>query len=493
MVEINEFLKLTRKYNVVPVCKEILADLETPLSAYLKIDNPEYSFLLESIEGGEKIARYSFLSREPYEIFYYKEGIAYVVKQGKEKKIKTDNPFEELRKIFKKYNSAPLKGMPEFTGGAVGYIGYDVVKRYEKIPEIPKDDNLNWPDMFFMFVNILMVFDHITHKIIIINNVFIEKNDTKERLIKKYEKASRELDRIIKSLKKPLVLKSKKKIKTKFKIKCFTKKEEFKKNVAKLVKLIHNGEMIQTVLSQRFLVKYSGNPIDIYRSLRSINPSPYMHFLRMGEKIIIGASPELMVKVEDRQVILRPIAGTRKRGKNEYEDKKLEEELLNDEKEKAEHIMLVDLGRNDIGRVAEYGSVKVNELMKIERYSHVMHIVSEVKGKLRKDKDIFDVIKATFPAGTVTGAPKVRSMQLIEYMENIKRGPYAGAVGIISFSGNLETCISIRSIYMDKDKAYIQSGAGIVADSKPDKEYRETQNKARAMILAIKNAYDMEY
>ncbi len=484
-MKFDEFYKLTKKYNIIPIFKETMADLETPLSAYMKIDNPEYSFLLESIEGGEKIARYSFLGREPFMIFFYKQGKVYINSKKEHKIIETADPLQVLKNIFSKYKVAPKKGLPRFHGGAVGYIGYDIVKLYEKVPSFSKKDNLNWADMFFMFTDILMVFDHISHKIQVVYNIFIDEKDNITSLNKKYFSSIKKIDLIIRELNKNIKLKRIKKDTGRFKINYYTPKEKFMKNVRKTVDLIKNGEAIQVVLSQRFDVNYNSDPLNIYRVLRIINPSPYMHYLRFGDKVIIGASPELMVRVENGKIELRPIAGTRKRGRDEEEDKKLEEELLNDEKERAEHIMLVDLGRNDVGRVSETGSVMVKDLMTVEKYSHVMHIVSGVEGKLKKGKDIFDVLKNTFPAGTVSGAPKVRAMQIIEDMEDIKRGPYAGLVGYISFSGNIDSCISIRTIYFCNKKAVIQAGAGIVADSKPAKEYQETINKAKALFKAI--------
>lgn len=492
-MKLKEFLKLARKYNIIPVFKETIADLETPLSAYMKINNPEYSFLLESVEGGEKIARYSFLGREPFMTFFYKDGNVHINSKKQKKIIKTDDPLKVLKEIFSRYKAAPVKGLPRFQGGAVGYIGYDTVKLYEKVPLIPKKDNLSWPDIFFMFTDILMIFDHISHKIQIVYNIFIDEKENKNSLLKKYYKAIKKIDSIIKELNNNIKIKKLRQDKEKIKIKHLISKEKFKENVKKIVELIKNGEAIQVVLSQRFESIYKGDPLNIYRCLRIVNPSPYMHYLRFSDKIIIGASPELMVRVENGKIELRPIAGTRPRGKTEEEDKKLEKELLNDEKEIAEHIMLVDLGRNDVGKVSEIGSVRVKDLMTIEKYSHVMHIVSGVEGILKKDKDIFDVLKSTFPAGTVSGAPKVRAMQIIEEMEEIKRGPYAGLVGYISFSKNIDTCISIRTIYFHKEKVIIQSGAGIVADSVPEKEYKETINKAKALFKALELAKKMKF
>ena len=488
-IDIKKFLELSKKYNVIPVYGETLADLDTPLSAYLKINDPTYSFLLESIEGGEQIARYSFLGRSPYEIFSYKDGM--ITRQQKNKKIliKTADPFFELKKIFNNYKCVPVTGVPDFTGGAVGYIGYDTVKLYEPIPHRNKTDTLKWPDIYLMFFDLFMIFDHVYHKILVVQNIFLNKNDTLKQKKQKYEMAKEKINYVIKDLKKPRNFKFDLKAKIN-NIRCLTQPVKFKKSIKEIVKLIKNGEAIQVVLSQRFENDFYGNPLLIYRSLRALNPSPYMHYLRMGDRIIIGASPELMVRVIDNQAELRPIAGTRPRGKTNEQDKIFEKELLSSAKERAEHIMLVDLGRNDLGKVCEIGSVRVNNLMFVEKYSHVMHIVSSVIGKLKKGVNCFDVFKATFPAGTVSGAPKVRAMQIIDDFEDYKRGPYAGAVGIISFTGNMETCISIRSIYYNKGKLTIQTGAGIVADSQPDFEYKETINKAKAMFESVERCKD---
>lgn len=484
---LKEVLKLSRNFNVIPVFGETLADLETPLSAYLKIDNPENSFLLESIEGGEKTARYSFLSREPYEIFSYKDGAVTREAGGKKQVIKTKDPFCILKGVFAGFKAAPVKGIPEFTGGAVGYISYDVIKLYEKVPHENKTDTLGWPDIYLMFNDVLMVFDHVYHKIQVINNIFIGEKDSAAVIRAKYKKAVKKIHGIIAGLKKPLKLKAQKPFKAGA-IKSLYKPSEFKEMVRKTVALIKHGEAIQVVPAQRFEAKFSGDPITLYRSLRTVNPSPFMHFLNMGNKFVAGASPELMVRVGNGSAEVRPIAGTRRRGKTDEEDKAMEKELINDVKERAEHVMLVDLGRNDLGRVCSTGTVKVKDLMVIERYSHVMHIVSSVEGRLKPGMDAFDVFKATFPAGTVSGAPKVRAMQIIDEMEKYKRGPYAGAAGIIGFNGAMETCISIRTIYGGDGKITMQAGGGVVADSTPDFEYRESMNKAKAVFEAARKA-----
>ncbi len=492
--DFKEVLKLSEKYNVVPIYKEMLADLETPLSAYMKIDNPQYSFLLESIEGGEKMARYSFLGRDPFKTIAYYEGAVHVNEGGKKSKIKTKDPLGFMKKEFSSFKAAPAPGLPRFHGGAVGYIGYDVVKLYEKVPHENKKDDLKWPDMFFMMTDVVLVFDHVYHRIMVVVNIFVNEKEGKTGLEKRYKKALATIDSVIKSMKKPLKYTPLKKHTGPQKVKYHTREKEFKRWVAGAVDEINNGEAIQTVISQRFSVNYNGDPLMIYRALRTVNPSPYMHYIRMGNKHIIGASPEVMTRMETGSAMVRPIAGTRPRGVDAVEDKANEEELLSDEKERAEHLMLIDLGRNDVGRIAQPGTVKVEDLMVIERYSHVMHIVSSVTGRVKKGLDAFDVIKATYPAGTVSGAPKVRAMQMIDAYETSKRGPYSGLVGYVSFSGNLDSCISIRTLYYDglQKRAYMQAGAGIVADSKPDTEYKETINKAKAVFSAVKKASEME-
>ncbi|HNZ28681.1 MAG TPA: anthranilate synthase component I [Candidatus Goldiibacteriota bacterium] len=489
---IKEVLKLSKKFNVIPVYKEMLADLETPLSVYLRIDNPENSFLLESIEGGEKTARYSFIGRQPYCTFTYENGAAVIETKGNKKEIKTKDPLAVLKGVFKDFKAAEISGLPPFYGGAVGYVGYDVIKQYEKVPDKPKTDNLKWPDIFLMFADIVIVFDNVYHKIKVIHNIFVEGGDTESDIRKKHAAAVKKIDIIISDLKKPLKKLAFKKHKGRITLKNHTKKEVFKKSVSDAVSMLNNGEAIQVVLSQRFSAPFNGDPILLYRALRTINPSPYMFFIRFKNRYIIGASPEMMVNVSGRTAEVKPIAGTRKRGATAAEDKTLEAELLKDTKERAEHVMLVDLGRNDLGRVCETGTVKVNDFMFIEKYSHVMHIVSDVTGTVKKGLDAFDVFVSTFPAGTVSGAPKVRAMQMIDQFENIKRGPYSGSVGMIGFNGNMETCIAIRTLFYDKKRAYFQAGAGIVVDSDPEFEYKESLTKAAAMLKALEMAAKAE-
>ena len=482
----EEFIKLAKKGNLIPVYRDILTDFETPLSAFRKIDNSEYSFLLESVEGGERLARYSMLGSNPSLVFSSK-GNKITIKEGKTSRsfVTDGDPIEELKKLFNRYKFVSVKGLPRFCGGFVGFFGYDIVRFIERLPQKNPDDR-DLPDSVFMLTDTLLIFDHVDHKIKVVSNVHVTADPGAE-----YDKALNKIDSIIDCLKAPMP--KNKSVPAKNKKRALVFKSNFtKKEYAKLVnktkKYIRLGDIIQAVPSQRLNVLISCNPFQIYRALRSINPSPYMYYLKLKDFFLVGSSPEIMVRCEGGLVEVRPIAGTRRRGASSEEDDLLIKDLLSDPKERAEHIMLVDLGRNDIGRVCEYKSVKVSELMTVEKYSHVMHIVSDVSGRLRKDKDIFDVMRATFPAGTVTGAPKVRAMEIIEELENVRRGPYAGSVGYFSFSGNLDTCITIRTIVIKGDKAYIQAGGGVVADSKPEKEYQETLNKAKALLRAIEMA-----
>lgn len=482
----EEFIRLSKRGNLIPVFREILTDFETPLSAFRKIDKSDYSFLLESVEGAERLARYSMLGSDPSVIFSSK-GNKITIKEGKSLKSFTtdDDPIEELKKILNRYRFVNVKALPRFCGGLVGFFGYDTVRFIEDLPAKNPDD-LKLPDSVFMLTDTLLIFDHVDHKIKVISNVHVTGKAGES-----YDKAVRKIDLIIEHLKGPLPKGAHKavikKTRTPLLKSNFTKKE-FEDIVQKAKGYIRKGDIIQTVLSQRLNVAISCHPFQIYRALRSINPSPYMYYLKLGGFFIVGSSPEIMVRCENGLVEVRPIAGTRPRGGSEKEDERLTKDLLKDPKERAEHIMLVDLGRNDIGRVCEFKSVKVSELMTIEKYSHVMHIVSDVSGKLKEGKDMFDVMRATFPAGTVTGAPKVRAMEIIEELENLRRGPYAGSIGYFSFSGNLDTCITIRTIVVKDKTAYIQAGAGIVADSRPEREYEETLNKAKALLRAIEMA-----
>lgn len=485
----SEFQKKVNFGNLIPVYKEIVADTETPVSAYQKISkNSDYSFLLESVEGGERFARYSFLGTSPFLIFRSKKTEGEFIRENKrERLVISKNPLLFIKGKLSKYNPIRIGEVPIFSGGAVGYIAYDVVRFFEKIPEKNIDD-LNLPDCYFMFVDTVLVFDHLKHKIKIISFAHIEEKTT-QKIKESYQKTVEKIEKLIEVLKKRVIYRKKEK-RENFNLKICSnmKKREFEEMVRKTKEYIFSGDIVQAVVSQRFSSKVSCPHFDIYRALRITNPSPYLYYLSFPEVKIIGSSPELLVRLDKNVVETRPIAGTRKRGKNEKEDEKIAKELLNDEKEKAEHIMLVDLARNDLGRVCRYGTVEVSEFMNIEKYSQVMHIVSTVRGIIRKNVDAYQVLACCFPAGTVSGAPKIRAMEIIEELENIKRGPYAGAVGYFDFFGNMDTAINIRTIVLKNNQAYIQAGAGIVADSHPEKEYYETINKAKALFKAIELA-----
>ena len=490
---LKEFLKLSKEANLIPVYKEIGADLDTPVSAFLKIKKDGYAFLFESVEGQEKIARYSFLGSNPSLIFKSEAGDIQIIYSESQdifkglvsKFLTPTDPLAEIKKIMEKFRPANIKGLPRFYGGLVGYIGYDMARFFEKLPDKNPDD-LKLPDSIFILTDNILVFDHINHTIKIVVNVILRQEWQKALKAKAYYNAIKKIESIHRDLKKPAIEKQRKSRKfSGSSVVSNYKRTEFKKMVNKAKGYIKRGDIIQAVLSQRFKLKTNKEPLDIYRALRSLNPSPYMFFLKLDEVILIGSSPEMLVRCEDNFIQMRPIAGTRVRGKTQKEDDKLAQELLKDKKEKAEHLMLVDLGRNDLGRVSKLGKVEVNEFMAVERYSHVMHLVSEIKACLDKKYDIYDCLRAAFPAGTVTGSPKIRAMEIIDELENLRRGPYAGCVGYFSFSHNMDTCITIRTIIIKNGIAYIQAGAGIVADSIPEKEYLESINKAKALIEAV--------
>lgn len=482
----DEFKRLCSKGNLVPVYREILADLETPVSAFLKLGGKP-SFLLESVVGGEKWARYSFLGSRPSKVIRCRGRKVEIKENGRDPSLfEADDPIEVLKKEISKYRPVEVGGLPRFFGGLVGYIGYDMVRFFERMPDLSRR-GLDFPDMFFMVTDTMLIFDSLKQKIKVLSNAHVEGKDPDEA----YREAEEKIGDIIERLRKPA---DADRIRNgevgapdrerEF-ISSFGTKGSFEEAVIKAKEFVMAGDVVQVVLSQRFERESAAGPFDIYRALRVINPSPYMYYLDTGDAKIVGSSPEILVRLDGKTVVLRPIAGTRRRGDTESEDRALEEELKRDPKELAEHIMLVDLGRNDVGRVARMGSVKVTELTAVERYSHVMHLVSNVEGELEKGLDAFDVLRASFPAGTVTGAPKVRAMEIIEELEPTRRGPYAGAVGYISYSGNMDTCITIRTILIKDGKVYVQSGAGIVADSDPEREYMETVNKALAMMQAV--------
>ena len=483
---LEEFKKLAKSGNLIPVYKEILADLDTPVSAYMKIGDGDYSFLLESVEGGEKWARYCFLGCDPAVVVSSKGRNITIDENGKrqQSKIESGTPLSAIKEILARYNPVDVPGLPRFSGGAVGFISYDMVRFFEDLPEDTADD-LNVPDSQFIITDTMLVFDNISQTIKMVSNAFIESDDLDEV----YEQTIKKIGLLEEKLKTPLKISTQANeevIQPKFESNF--EKEKFKGAVNKVKQYILEGDAIQVVLSQRLSFDIKKKAFDIYRALRTVNPSPYMYFLKFGNIEVVGSSPEILVRLEDEKVEVRPIAGTRKRGKNEEEDVALEKDLLQDEKELAEHIMLVDLGRNDLGRVAKISSVEVNESFTVERYSHVMHIVSNVRGILKEGLDCFDVLEATFPAGTVSGAPKIRAMEIIEEMEPNRRGLYAGAVGYIGFSGNMDTAIAIRTLVVKEQTAYLGVGAGIVADSVPESEFEETMNKGRALLKAVELA-----
>ncbi len=494
----ENFLKLAKKGNLLPVFTEISGDIDTPVSAYFKIAHDQkFSFLLESVEGEEKIARYSFLATDPELLIRSKNKIIEILKiknnrLSKWKKISDRSPLDVIQEIMSRYRFVETPELPRFCGGMVGYLGYDLVRHFEKLPNKPQDD-LALPELLLVLAKNLLIFDHVNHKLIFVRCVFVEPNLSKNAKMKCYLQAVAELNKSVAKIQKPLkmdkIISSPQGKDAKSTLRSNFTKAAFKGIVLKAKKYISQGDIIQVVLSQRLEVDLNLPPIHVYRTLRALNPSPYMYFLNFDRLQIIGSSPELLVRCDQGIVETRPIAGTRPRGRNEKEDIALAKNLLNDPKEKAEHIMLVDLGRNDLGRVCQQGSIHLSEFMKIEKYSHVMHIVSNVHGKLKSNKTNFDVLQAAFPAGTVSGAPKVRAMEIIDELENVARGPYAGCIGYFSFSGNLDSCITIRTIVAHKGKAYVQAGAGIVADSQPQKEYQETLNKAKAQIKAIQKAH----
>jgi len=483
---LEKFKQKARQGNLIPVYKEIIADLDTPVSAYMKIRGGDYSFLLESVEGGEKWARYCFLGCDPSLIVRTKGNKFTIQDHGKEEtgQVTGDSPLSIIKKILAKYRPVPAEDLPRFTGGAVGFIGYDMVRYFEKLPDQTTDD-LDIPDSLFVITDTLLIFDNVSHTIKIVSNAFVEDDD----LDGLYQKTLRKIECLEDKLRASAPVTRvdyKGKAKTVMgPIESNFEEKAFKEAVLKIKKYIVEGDAIQVVLSQRLKYKISEDPFDIYRALRTINPSPYMYFLKYGDLQIVGSSPEILVRLEDGKVEVRPIAGTRKRGQDEEEDCALEKDLLQDEKELAEHIMLVDLGRNDLGRIAQTSTVEVNEQFLIERYSHVMHIVSNVRGLLKPGLDCFDVLKATFPAGTLSGAPKIRAMEIIDELEPTRRGLYGGTVGYISFNGNLDTAIAIRTLLIKDNIAYLGVGAGIVADSVPDNEFEETMNKGKALLKAI--------
>ena len=485
----EEFAELTKRGNVVPVTCEILADLETPVSAFLKIHRGEHGFLLESVEGGEKWGRYSFLGTEPERVWTaHGHRVTVTTRDGRREAREVPDVLDALREWLSGYRAVSLPGLPRFSGGAVGYLGYDLVRDFERLPAIARDD-LGLPEACLVLADRLLVFDNVNQKIRIVANAILGDGDDPREA---YDRAVAGIEEWLSRLRGPLPDTRRTPLPGDDdagpEIRSNLTQDEFEAKVRRAKEYVRAGDVIQVVLAQRFETKLRARPFDIYRSLRSINPSPYLFFLDLGDQKLAGASPEVMVRVEGDEVTVRPIAGTRPRGTVERDDLELERELLADPKEIAEHIMLLDLGRNDVGRVARIGSVEVTERLVVERYSHVMHIVSNVRGRLAAGCDAFDAFRATFPAGTLSGAPKIRAMEIIEELEPVRRGVYGGAVGYFGFSGNMDTGITIRTVLVKDGKVYVQAGAGIVADSVPEREHLECVNKARGMVQALRLA-----
>ncbi len=482
-----QFRELAEMGNLVPVYREILADRETPVSAFSKINSGDTAFLLESIEGGEHWAQYSFLGSGATQVLWEDDGNLHVKKGHKtETRPLGCNPLDHIRSMLDEFQPVRVPDLPRFVGGAVGYLGYDVVRFFEPVPGSPKNST-RLPLFAFFVTDTLLIFDNMRHTIKVVANAHI--TSSRQSAIKSaYVDATTRIEKMIAKLRTPLRYPA---VSARRHVPRFTSnmtQTNFEKMVMRIKEYIQAGDIVQAVVSQRWQTRIHAPSLEIYRALRVINPSPYTFYLRVAGVELVGSSPEILVRCEGKQIVVRPIAGTRKRGTTVAEDQALAEELLADTKERAEHVMLVDLGRNDVGRVAQTGTVTLDPFMKIERYSHVMHIVSQVTGTLNPGQDAYDVMKACFPAGTVSGAPKIRAMQIIKELEPTPRGPYAGAVGYFSFSGNMDTCINIRTIVIKGRNAFIQAGAGIVADSDPAKEYEETCNKARAMMRSIELA-----
>jgi len=498
--DFKTFSRLAREATLVPVVKSVSADLLTPVSAFLAIaDKEPHAFLLESVERGEQIGRYTFLGARPYMRVKARQG-SVQIERGRNTPTSRakgaremghpdrgrENIFQVMKRLLREHRPASVPGLPPFTAGAVGYFAYDVVRQLERIGDHAKDD-LQLPDAELMFFDRLLAFDHLRHQIHIMAAADVKRESPRRA----YDRALRDiaaLERKLAAGLSPALWRRSAKAKGKLKVHAGTRRETFLRSVKRCKEYIAAGDIFQVVLSQRLDFTPEVAPFDLYRSLRQVNPSPYLYFLRSGDTHILGSSPEMLVRVTGRKLEYRPIAGTHPRGRDEAEDLRLEQAMRTDEKERAEHVMLVDLGRNDLGRVSEYGSVKVKDLMYVERYSHVMHLVSALEGTLRKDLDALDAFAACFPAGTLSGAPKVRAMQIIEELEPTRRGIYGGSVLYADFAGNLDSCIGIRTLLMQGKKAYLQAGAGIVADSDPASEFQESMNKAQAVLRAVSNA-----
>lgn len=475
---LNEYMKMSSEYNLIPVYTDLFVDMETPISIFKKVCQGNHTYLLESVEGGENLARYSFIGLEPFLTYRCKNGAGVIEDSGGPKQV-TGEPLKILQGIMEQFAAPKLEGLPRFYGGAVGYFGYDLVRYVEQLPESTKDD-LDLPDCHFILSRLVLIFDHVKHKVKIVVNTQpgIDPGAA-------YHNAVNRINAVKKIISEPAAVGTPSRSTAHSGFTSNMTKEEYMNKVEIAKEYIKAGDIFQVVLSQRLKMPLSGEPFEIYRNLRTVNPAPYLYYLNFDGTVIIGSSPEMLIRVEDGVIQTCPIAGTRPRGRSRAEDAALEKELLNDEKEKAEHVMLVDLGRNDLGRVCDYDSIRVNGFMQIEHYSHVMHIVSSVSGHLRPGCTNFDALRACFPAGTVSGAPKVRAMEIIEELEPTRRGVYAGAIGYFGFTGNMDTCITIRTILVHEGMTYVQAGAGIVADSDPGREYDETINKARALLQTL--------
>lgn len=491
MTSFEEFKTLSRGGNVIPVHERLSADTETPVSLYRKIRNESrYSFLLESVEGGEHLARYSFLGFNPFMKFEIRGTSFSVEAFHDDVKVlpglvrSDDHPLEALKKLFRHIKTVGIRDLPRFTGGAVGYFGYESVQLVESVPQ-PDNDDLNIADAVLLFYDVLLVLDNATRQLVLISNAYLRDSDVPdEELRNEYEKAVAEIEAL-----KMLLRRDADRPETSSAKGGTThedlSKEDFCERVERSKKYILDGDIFQVVLSRRIRQTSSADPFDLYRNLRIVNPSPYLYFLQLDETAVAGSSPEMLVRIEQEVVQTRPIAGTRRRGETPEEDARLEADLLADPKERAEHLMLVDLGRNDLGRICEFGSVTVTQLMAVERYSHVMHIVSNISGRLKQELSPIDALFACFPAGTLTGAPKIRAMEIIAECEPVRRGVYGGAIAYIDFSGNLDSCIAIRTIVARKNELIFQAGAGVVHDSVPDREYDETNAKLAANLKAL--------
>ncbi len=481
----KEFLDLTKRGNIIPVFREVMADTETPISIFKKVAIGPESFLLESVEGGERWGRYSFIGHRPRLMVKARGDQIELTRNGEQCGQFRASPLDYLRNLMETFRTVSVPGLPRFYGGLVGYLSYDIVRFIEYLPTL-KPDDVGMPDAAFMMPDQVMIYDNLTQTIKVVANIYVPEYINHEVA---YDQAVAQIDETLELLKAPATSsKSRRGVERKLILGANMERDRFEGMVSRAKRYIQDGEAIQVVLSQRFHTDLISDPFDIYRALRRVNPSPYMYYLDYDGDIVIGASPEVLVRLEDKRVALRPIAGTRPRGRNAQEDRRLEEELREDPKERAEHVMLVDLGRNDVGRVATVGTVEVTDLMIVEYYSHVMHLVSHVEGDLKPGMDMFDVLRASFPAGTVSGAPKVRAMEIIDELEPTRRGLYAGAVGYFCFSGNMDFCITIRTLLVRNGRVYLQVGAGIVADSVPEREYQETVDKGKALVKALEAA-----